>query len=464
MTTVPLGITPRFAKQLLMTRNPVRACNELRAEYGDLVLSRGLLDFYLVNDPELVGMLLVNKDAIVDRVNPENPVYRRIRNIGRTGLASSEPRHWKQQRRRIAPLFTASAIRGFGELMLASAERWGERWEALGRSGEALDLKCEMNALSLDVNTRCLFASEQSSGHASLQGWFSVMKEYLEGFPYPVFGEWWFPSPLNLRTRRAQRAFDRYAMGLIARRRATPLDPDSKDMVTRMLLARNPETGEGMTDEQIVHEMLTFLIAGFESTSSALLWTFCALARHPEVEARVHQEVDAVAGDRRLALEDLPKLEYTRRVIDEVMRQTPASWFVARTTLQDVELGGNRIPAGSNFLVSIPTLHNNPNVWPDPSRFDPDRFLPEAVAARSANAYIPFGRGPHACIGVHFSLQELLVMTAVLARRFRVVLDDPHFDTSDVRAGLSMFPRGGVQVRIAPRERAPSRMAAGAAT
>jgi cytochrome P450 len=238
-------------------------------------------------------------------------------------------------------------------------------------------------------------------------------------------------------------------------------------MVTRMLLARNPDTGEGMTDEQIIHEMLTFLIAGFESTSSALLWTFCALARHPGVETRVHQELDEVAGDRPLALEDLPKLEYTKRVIDEVMRQTPASWFVSRTTLQDVDLGGNRIPAGSNFLISIPTLHNNPNVWPEPARFDPDRFLPEAVARRSPNAYIPFGRGPHACIGVHFSLQELLVMTAVLARRFRVVLADPRFDASDVRAGLSMFPRSALEARVVPRERVARRvpaMSAGGST
>jgi cytochrome P450 len=459
-SAIELGVPPRFWKQWVMGKNPVRYLDLLRDRFGDLVHARGFFDFYLVNDPELVGTVLVNKERIVDRVDPRNPIYQRIANIGRSGLATSGPQHWKQQRRRIAPLFGASAIRGFGESMIATAAEWTERWDARAKSGAALDLKDEMNELSLDVNTRCLFNTELRDDHARLQGWFDAMKDYLKAFPYPLVSAWKVPSPLHLRTRRALRGFDRWAGELIARRRAAPLAPDAVDMVTRMLNARDPETGEGMSDQEITHEMLTFLIAGFESTSSALLWTFYHLATNPAIEARVHAELDAVLGDRPLTMADLPRLDYTRRVLDEVMRQTPSVWFMARTTVEDIELGGVKIPRGSNLLLSPPTLHNNPRAWPEPHRFDPDRFLPEAVAARPAAAYIPFGRGPHACIGSHFSIQEMLIMTATLCRRFHVGMAERDFDPSDVSAGLSVYPRNGIRMRIERRAAASKRQAA----
>lgn len=451
--TTSLAETPRFHKQLLLVRNPVRFCNEVRDAFGDLVLVRGFRDFYLLADPEHVGAALLNKDGTFDRVGSGNPIYERIRNIGRTGLATASPEQWRPQRRRLAPLFTPAAINGFTETMMTTAGRWCERWDALARAGRPLNLKDEMNELSLEVNTQCLFATELREDHALLQGWFATIKEYLEAFPYPVLGEWWFPTPLNRRTRRARAGFDQWAFRLIAERRRGSLDPNARDMVTRMLLAKDPETGEGMTDEQICHEMLTFLIAGFESTSSALLWTFYELSQHPAVAARVHEEIEAVAPGRAPTVKDLSALAYTRRVIDEVMRKRPSAWFMARTTLTELELGGARIPAGSHLLISIPTVHTNPRVWPDPQRFDPDRFLPEAEAGRSPNAYIPFGRGAHACIGAHFSLLELLVMTAFLARRYRIELAHEGFDPDDVRAGLSVYPRDGLRARVVQRER-----------
>ena len=449
---VPLAVTPRYHKQLLLARNPVRFCDELRSEFGDFVRARGIYDFYLVNHPDLVAAILVDKDGAVGRAGSLNPMYERIGNIGRTGLATSAPQHWKQQRRRIAPLFTASAIRGFGETMIATAMRWAERWDATSRTGASFNIKDETNELSLDVNTRCLFGAELGDDHGRLQGWFSVMKEYLETFPYPVVGQWWFPSPINLRTKLALRGFDRYAMDLVGRRRQAARDPNAKDMVARMIDARDAETGRGMTAEQICHEMLTFLIAGFESTSSALLWLFYHLAQNPEIEARMHAELDRVLGGRRPALEDLAALSYTKRVIDEVMRKSPSSWFVSRTTTEAREFGGTRLAPGSHFLVSIPTLHNHPGLWPNPDRFDPDRFLPDAVARRSPNTYVPFGRGAHACVGVHFSLQELLIMAAVLCSRFRVVMAQSRFDPQDVRAGVSVYPRHGIRMRVVRRQ------------
>lgn len=455
---IALSTPPRFHAQWLLSKNPVAYCKQLARQYGDFVHARGFLDFYLVNHEALLGSVMVNRTGRLERIHPDNPIYERIANVGRSGLATSPEAHWKTQRRLLAPLFTASAIRGFADTMVATGDQWVERWHERARSGRRFDLKSEMNQLSLDVNTRCLFNTDLREDHVRLERWFSAMKDYLEAFPYPVVSEWWFPSRLNLRTRRALRSFDRYARQLIEERRAAGAGNSTQDLVSRMMAATDPQTGRAMSEAEICHEMLTFLIAGYESTSSALLWSFIHLAREPEVERQLLAELDSVLAGRMPTHADLHKLKYTRRVVDEVMRITPSVWFMARSTSTETDLGGHTLPAGSHLLVCIPAVHHNPRHFPNPEKFDPDRFLPEAVARRSPNVYMPFGRGPHACIGTHFSLQELVLMLAQLASRFRVELDKPGLDMEDVRAGLSVYPRQRVWARIVPRREAPRSM------
>jgi cytochrome P450 len=197
--------------------------------------------------------------------------------------------------------------------------------------------------------------------------------------------------------------------------------------------------------------MLTFFIAGHETTASGLLWTFYHLATNPRVEVELLRELERVVEGRAVSIEHYADLPFARRVIDEVQRLTPSTWFFGRTALEDMDLGGARIKKGALVALSSPSLHRNEKSWPDPERFDPDRFLPEVAARRSPDSYIPFGRGAHVCIGKHFALQELVLVTAVLARRFRLVIESRPFDPEDVNAGVSMSPRGGIQMRAERR-------------
>jgi cytochrome P450 len=457
--SIPLTVAPRFHKQwLLAQQKPIQYCNEIRRDYGDFVHVRGLFDAYLINHPELVGQILLNKDRKLSRIDEKNKIYARLRNLGRSGIASSDEERWEKQRRLLAPAFTPAVIRGFGETMLRSAQAWATRWALL--NGTVFDIRSEMSKLSLDVTSKCFLAADTREDYTRLADWLATMGEYMQTMPYPVVGDWWFPSPLNLRTKMALAAFDAYAMRLLHERRRANLDPNSKDIMARMIHARDPETGRAMTDEEICHEILTLFSAGYESTAASLLWAFYHLSQNSDVEAKVHRELDDVLDGRPLALEDLPRLTYTKRFIDEVMRISPSIFFTARTALEDIELGGNPIRRGSFLMVSISTLHHHPMLWPDPARFDPDRFLPDAVAARPPNAYVPFSRGPHTCIGNHFALQELLIVTAQLASQFRVVMEPQRFDPDDVCAGLSVYPRRGLRMRALPRAAVTERVGA----
>lgn len=449
-SNIPLAVSPWFHNQRLMATNPIRYFKELQRDFGDFVRVRGLLQGYFLNDPELIGVMLTSKT--IDR---STKIHERMSNVSRTGLTTGDGPRWRKQRRLLAPLFTAAAVRGFGEVMIDVAQDWAERWEAASRNGTVFNIKDEMNELTLKLNAKYLFSTEVSGDQAELKQGFAVLKEYLECIPYPIVGDFSFPRPLHLRTRKAIQLFDRYTTDLIEQRRSASIDQGSKDLVARMLLAKDPETGATMNDDEIRHEMLTFFVAGYETTSSGLLWTFYHLAKHPEVEAQVHAELDAVLGDRPLTMDDYPKLSYTKRFIDEVQRITPSTWFFARSPIEDIDLCGTPVKKGSLLAISTPSLHQNPKVWPNPERFDPDRFLPEVAAKRSPNAYIPFGRGEHICIGKYFALQELVLVTAALARQYRVVMEQPDFELDDVNAGVSMYPRHGIKMRAVRRARSP---------
>jgi cytochrome P450 len=198
--------------------------------------------------------------------------------------------------------------------------------------------------------------------------------------------------------------------------------------------------------------MLTFFIAGYETSAASMCWSWYHLANNPDVEARLHEELDAVLGGRPPTMDDLPKLEYTRKFIEEVMRITPSTWFTGRTTTQEVELWGARIPKGKILLISIPAVHNNPRVWPEPERFDPERFSPARSAGRPQCAYMPFSRGEHTCIGKFFAIQEVTIALATLAARFRAVIEPGGF-SDELASGFSVSPRYGLTVKIVPRER-----------
>ncbi len=221
-------------------------------------------------------------------------------------------------------------------------------------------------------------------------------------------------------------------------------------MIGRLLAARDEETGAPMSDHEIAEEALGMIIGGHETSSSALSWIWCELDQNPAVRERLLAELEEVVGTQPLSMEHLPRLVYARMVIEETLRLHPPFWFENRNVVDDVELWGEHIPKGSVVVFSRYSLHRHAGFWKDPERFDPERFRPDQEEnKRSVHAHIPFGGGPRICIGVHFAMMELLVVLAVIARKYKVVLDASH--RHEMAAHLTMTPKYGVKVRLEAR-------------
>jgi cytochrome P450 len=228
------------------------------------------------------------------------------------------------------------------------------------------------------------------------------------------------PLPANRRFWRALGELDTVVYRIIAERRRA--GRDEPDLLSMFLSARDEETGAGMTDQQLRDEVLTMLLAGHETTSLALSWTYYLLSRHPEVERGIADEVDRVIGDARPSFTHLERLTCTRRAIEESLRLYPPAWGFSRQALADDEIGGYHIPKGSLAFVIPFVVHRRPKLWPEPERFDPDRFAPEHESARQKFAYIPFGGGPRGCIGNQFAMTEAMLIVAAIAQRYRIEL------------------------------------------
>jgi cytochrome P450 len=218
-----------------------------------------------------------------------------------------------------------------------------------------------------------------------------------------------------------------------------------------LLAARDPESGAGMSDRQLRDEILTIFMAGHETTANELSWVWYLLATHPDAEARLHEELDRVLGGRMPAFADLAALTWTRMVIEETMRLYPPAHAIARRAIGEDWIGGARIPPGASISISMYVTHRNPNLWPEPARFDPERFAPAAVACRHRFAYLPFGGGQRVCIGNSFALAEAQLIVAAVAQRYRLRLAPGH--PAEPIALLTLRPKNGIWVTLEPRTR-----------
>jgi cytochrome P450 len=255
--------------------------------------------------------------------------------------------------------------------------------------------------------------------------------------------------PRNLRFGAAIRTIDRLAYEIIADRRRAPAQ-HTGDLLALLMAVRDDESGEGLTDRELRDQVMTFIVAGQETTAVALTWTFYLLARHPQAAARLESELAEVLGGRVPQASDLPRLAYTRRAIEESLRIFPPVWGVVRDARVADEIGGYHIPARSMVVLSPYITHRHPAFWPEPERFDPDRFLPERVAERPKFAWFPFLGGPHQCIGQEFAMMELTLVVAMVAQWFRLELSPDY--RLEVKPMLSLRPRGPLWMSLRRRE------------
>jgi cytochrome P450 len=364
--------------------------------------------------------------------------------IGR-GLFTSEGAFWLRQRRLAQPAFHRERLAGFAATMVTATEAMLERWGRETRLRGALDVAAEMSALTLEIVGRTLFSRDltgeaETVGRALLEALELMNDRTMSVVATPL----WWPTWRNARLRRAIRELDRTVLEIIAARRRDGVDRG--DLLSMLLQVRDEEDGRGMTDRQLRDEVMTFVLAGHETTAVALSWTWLLLDRHPHVADRLREEVGAAIGDRAPTVADLPRLVYARQVVQKAMRLFPPVWgFMRQATVAD-RIGGFTVPKRAMITICPWVTYRHAAFWPDPERFDPERFAPEQVAARRRFAYIPFGGGPRLCIGNEFALMEAQLVLAMAVRRYRLRLAPRQVVVPECR--LTLRPRGGLAMTL----------------
>lgn len=353
------------------------------------------------------------------------------------GLLTTEGEVWRRQRRTLQPLFTPRRVTRYAALMAEEADRL-----ELPPEGGVVDLNLAMRRYTLRVVGKALFSEDIDDTVPALHRLVPRLSDLTVRRTFQLARiPLRFPTPRNLAVRRIKA--QEYA--IVDRILARVSDADSDDLLTRLRAARDPETGEGLSEQEIRDQVLVFLLAGHETTSGALTFALHLLGRHPEEQEAVAAEVASVSGGTP-GPDDVPRLVRTRAALLEAMRLYPPAYLTERRTVEETIIGGHAVPGGVMVLVAPWSTHRHPEFWPDPERFDPGRFVGEHE--RPHYAYFPFGGGPRACVGEHFALLEATILLAGLLSRYRVAALEPELAVEPL---ITLRPRGSVWARLAPR-------------
>jgi len=400
----------------------------------------GLVRTVMIGSPALAQEVLVGKAHAFVK-SPGLSVF--MKPVLGNGLLTSEHAFHARQRKLLAPAFAHKRIAAYASTMADRATRFA----ASLRDGTTLDVSEGMMQLTLEIVGKTLFDAEvalhsHEVGDALTIAMETAMAQLASFVPLPPF----VPTPTNLRNRRAVDRLDAIIYRIIHERRAE--GGDRGDLLS-MLLAARDEDGGAMSDRQVRDEAMTLFLAGHETTANALAWTLYLLAKHPDARARVEAEVDALG--RVPSYDDLKALPWTLAVLKESMRIYPPAYILARRVTEDVVIGEHLLPKHTIVFVNIIGIHRRADLFPEPEKFDPSRFLGDAEKQLPRCAYMPFGAGPRICIGNHFALMEGHVLLAALARRVRfdLVSQAP----VDVEPLVTLRPRGGIAMRVSVRER-----------
>jgi cytochrome P450 len=411
-------------------------------DYGDLVYFRLLtVRVCLVSDPDDIEEVLVSNYQNFTKSQD----YRALARVLGNGLLTSEGDFWKRQRRLIQPGFHRERIASYGALMTSYTEHMLDAW----RDGEVRDIHADLMRLTLEIAARSLFDVDIAGSASAVGNALNVvLEEYLGPSNFASHLPAWVPLIGRRRFRRALRELDSIVYGFIGERRAS--GKQSGDLLGMLLEARD-ENGDGMPDEQLRDEVMTLLLAGHETTANTLTWALYLLARHPEVEARLCAELRAVLNGRAPQAQELHQLPYTGMVVSEAMRLYPPVWAIGRTARDAFDLHGYHFRAGTNVFISQWVVHRNPRYFPDPDRFDPDRWREDSPARRNLPrfAYFPFGAGPRVCVGAGLALTEATLVLATLLQRFQFSLTSTA--PVELMPSVTLRPKVGPRMRIARR-------------
>jgi len=410
-------------------------------EYGDLAATRmGPFRVLLIYHPDAIEELLVtrNRDFV------KSPGVRLLRPLLGDGLLLSEGDTWLRQRRLVQPAFHRQRVAGYGEVMTAFAERHVADW----KDGDVIEVHAEMMALTQAIVAKTLFDADVSGdAHEAGQAAKVLAEDFgarLQSFrllPY------WVPTPGNLRARRAVRRLDALVHRIIAERRAS--DEDRGDLLSMLVSAQDADDGTRMTARQLRDEVMTIFMAGHETTAVALSWTWYLLGQHPDVDARLADELRSVLGGRAPSVADLPRLKYAEMVVTESMRLYPPAYAIGRQAAKATEIAGHSIAPGDIFVAPTWVVHRDRRWFEEPEAFRPERWAGDLARRLPRYAYFPFGGGPRQCIGNGFAQMEAVLLLAAIAQRFRLspvpgqrITPTPY---------ITLRPEPGIRLRVAHR-------------
>jgi cytochrome P450 len=421
-------------------QDPLRCFFQSALKYGDVVRYRGLWVTHQLANPAHIQHVLQTNFSNYRRGRD----YHILKSSLGEGLLTSDGALWQRQRKMTQPAFHSNRVAAFMQIMEAHAEAMLERWQRFATDEQQFDIVPELMRLTLNIASQALFTTSLDSETEIIREALAVGRDYSVDRAWSIIRvpQSW-PTPANRKYHNALARFHQVVDSIIAARRASSERP--ADLLSMLMDARD-DAGQTMSDKQLRDEVATLLTAGHETTTLALAWACYLIAQHPKVEQRMRSELEFLDG-RAPGYEDLSRLKYTRMVIDETMRLFPPVWVLSRTAIEDDVIGGYRIPAGSEILIFPYITHRHPAWWPDAEEFMPGRFAPENSAARTKFAYLPFGAGPRACVGLNFAMTEIQVVLALLVQRFHLQLAcDP--ETVRPEPSVTLRPIPGINVKL----------------
>ncbi len=412
----PPGPKAALATYAALYLDPLRALSRAVRKYGDVVhLQIGKRHDFLLNHPDYVRAILLDNEGV------RRSVHRPLQRILGQGLLTSRGKVHRKQRALLQPVFHKQCIAALGEVMAREIARWSDRW----RDGATVEMAEEMTRLTMSITGKTLFNVDLEAEAIEVRDAFVtvlaatrfnnllLVSKVLEKLPLPA----------NDRFRRAAKRLDEFIYQMIAERRTGAADqPNLLSVLVRM----SKESPKKMNDQKVRDQILTFFLAGHETIASAMMWTWYLLAENPGATKKLHAELDEALKGQLPSVNDLEKLSYARMVFAESMRVYPPVWIIGRHALRDVSVNGWIIPKGSYIHVSQFLMHRDARYFPDPERFDPERWTPEATAARPKFCYFPFGGGSMQCIGEGFAWTQGMLMIAILAKRWRMQVVPGH--------------------------------------
>ncbi len=425
---------PPGANLYAMRRDPLEFFSRLAREYGDVVrfrLGDHPHDLFLVNHPDSIREVLVTQDRSFSKWFS----VERIKEVLGDGLFVSEGEFHRRQRRLAQPFFHRERIANYATQMSALALRLRERWQP----GAVVDVCAEMNWLAMMIVASTLFGANVEHEAEEIR---DALSEILDQFERSIL-----PQADRADFEEALARLDAAVYRIIQERRAS--GEDRGDLLSMLLLARDEEDGSQMSDLQVRDEAMTIFLAGHETSANAMAWSWWLLAQHPEVEAALHAEVDAALAGRAPEMEDLPRLPLTGRVFAEALRMYPPLWAIGRRALRECTIGNYSIPTGSVVLLSAYVTQRDPRWFPDPEKFDPERWTAEARGARPKFSYFPFSAGSRACLGEAFASMEGVLCLAALAQKWRLQIVPKH--PIKLQPQLTLRARHGIKMRLEAR-------------